>query len=82
MRGCFILATCLSVMGCTEFPDIPISDPDALAKPDYPTLVNLRTLELNAAELEAQDLEAEAEEAARFANLRARAAELRQRQFD
>ena len=82
MRAILLLAAGLAVSACTQLPDVPVSDEVRQSKTDYPDLINLRTLELRAAEQEAEDLKSEQETAARVANLRARAAELRKFEFN
>ena len=77
MRRLLGIVALLTMSACIEMPDVGTPVPELGEEPDYPDLVNLRTLELNAAEKEAEALITEQETAARVARLRARAAELR-----
>ncbi len=77
MRRLLGAISVLAIAGCTELPDVGVPVPSSEDDLDYPDLVNLRTLELNAAEKDAEALRIEQAEAARLARLRARAAELR-----
>lgn len=72
----------LAVAGCAELPDVGAPVPEAQEDPDYPQLVNLRTLELTAEEKDAEARRTEQEGDARLARLRARAAELRRAQIN
>ena len=82
MRHSICLTFCLVTLGCTTLPDIPISDQDAINQPDYPKLINLRNLDLNAAEQASEDQKTEQETIARVDRLRAKADQLRNAQLD
>ena len=82
MRHFILLAFCLTTLGCTTLPDIPISDQDAINQPDYPDLINLRNLDLNAVEQAIEDQQTEQETVARVNRLRTKAAQLRDAQLD
>ena len=82
MRHSICLIFCLTIPGCTTLPDIPISDQDAINQPDYPQLINLRNLDLNASEQAIEDQETEQETIARVDRLRAKADQLRNAQLD
>lgn len=82
MRRLLGTVALLTMSACIEMPDVGVPVPELGEEPDYPKLVNLRTLELNAAEKDAEALRTEQETAARVARLRARAAELRRSEIN